>query len=301
MSKPEDYIDIVHGAVVETAQRFHLRAETDDGRLIEVPMGYQILEPGFRPFRAGKASPEEIQAELDQLIADASEKGVALGVEGKESVGKLAIQNGWGVDCSNFAYHALEAIHNRLALPQYPETVFRSASDVRALHEASIKSGNPNWLAKDENGEARNLSDVEQDQLEVADCLSIDWIMKTFGKDPTFVTGSAHICAEEATVGVETDELLPGDLIAFTKAGAGVVSHVGVIEQAERVGDETQADFWHSWHSRDYESGIRRDRVIISPGQAHRWSHEGLEDPTRYEAYSFRRPAAMAVAYAQLG
>ena len=70
-------------------------------------------------------------------------------------------------------------------------------------------------------------------------------------------------------------------------------------EQAEAKGDTVRVDFWHSWHSRDFEAGIRRDSLLIK-GDSMQWSHKGLGDPTRYSKYEFRRPKAMAEAYSSL-
>jgi hypothetical protein len=297
MADISSQIEIARRVVVETAHDFHFRAVTEDGRQIEAPIVYQIEEPGFRPYRAGKASAEELQAELDRIIGLADQRGVNMGIEGIDSVRKLASQMGYGVDCSNFAFRTLDRIHDTMGLQPYTQTVFRLASEIRELHATK----KPSWDAKDKNGNTRNLTDEELAKLESSDLLDIDWITEVFGKDPEFIIGSAHMTDDHATEQVEPTEVLPGDLIAFTKAGAGVVSHVCVVEQAE-VSDKTaHIDFWHSWHTRDFESGIRRDSVTVEADLTMRWSHEGLEDPKRYEGYSFRRPAEIAVAYAHLG
>ncbi len=297
MSDVNGYIETARRAIVETAQDFHFKAETEDGRQIEVPFVYQIEEPGFRPFKAAKASPVELQTELDRIIGVADQRGISVGIEGVDSVRKLAFQMGLGVDCSNFAYRTLCLIHERMGLQPYTQTVYRSSSEIRNLN-ATRK---PSWDAKDDEGEPRDLSETETAKLETFDLVDVEWVTRVFGKDPEFVTGSAHITDDNATEVLKPTEVLPGDVIAFTKAGAGVVSHVCIVEQAE-VDDQTaHIDFWHSWHTRDFNAGIKRDSVTIEADMTMRWSHEGMEDPERYEAYSFRRPAAMAVAYAELG
>lgn len=297
MADPNSYAETARKAVIETAQDFRFRTVTEDGRQIEVPFVYQIEEPGFRPFKAAKASPDELRAEFDRIISTANQRGVSVGLEGVESVLKFAAQMGLGVDCSNFAYRTLDLIHERMNLDLYTRTIFRSAAEIRNLH-ATRK---PSWDAKDVEGEVRNLTTEEAEKLETADVLDVAWIAEVFGKDPEFIIGSAHIAGRNATEVIRPVDLLPGDLIAFTKAGAGVVSHVCVAEQAEVDDETTFVDFWHSWHTRDFESGVRRDSVTVSPDFAMRWSHEGMGDPRRYEGYSFHRPAAMAVAYAQVG
>lgn len=292
----EEYIDIAHRAVVDTAQDFHFTATTDDGRQLEVPFGYQIEEPGFRPFRSGKATPDELRAEFGRIVNLASERGVSIGIEGYDSVRKISIQMGLGVDCSNFAYRALSLVHDRMNLPDYTQTVFRAGEDIRALHATK----KPSWDANDENGEPRQLTGDENIKLETGDLLDVDWLTKVFNKDPQFVLGSTHMCDDNATEKIQVETMLPGDLIAFTKTGSGIVSHVAVVEQVLVDDGHVHADFWHSWHTRDFESGLRRDSVTIVPDQTMSWSHEGLDDPARYIAHSFRRPAAMAMAYTAL-
>jgi hypothetical protein len=88
-------------------------------------------------------------------------------------------------------------------------------------------------------------------------------------------------------------------LLAFKKAGSGVVSHVAVIESTEAEGDVTHAKFWHSWHTRDFESGVRRDHVTAI-GEHSVWSHNGLTDTSRYQGHFFCRPIGMAALYSSL-
>lgn len=286
----EQYRATARGAVIDTAYDFHLKAVTNKGLHIAVPGSYQILEPGFRPYKAGKASPEELQQVLDEVVTDAEERGIDLGITGPESVQKLSLQLGLGIDCSNFAYRALSAIHERLELPPYTQTVFREAPEIKALYE---KKGG--WEPKTRDGTPRELTARESVLLKAKNSLlTVEWIARVFGKDPEFITGSQHICSSDAAVKVDTDELLPGDLIAFHKAGGGVVSHVAVIENVETIDDVVRASFWHSWHTRNFGSGLRRDWVDLRDGVVPVWSHDGLADTDRYQGHGFVRPKAMA-------
>ena len=292
MISTEQYQAETHQAVVDTALAFHLQAITTEGLLVNVPCGYQILQPGFRPFRAGKASPQELQDCLDGVVQEAHEKGIDLGIEGRQSLRKLSIQLGLGIDCSNFAYRALTLVHGRLDLPSYITSVFRDAAEIRVLHS---KGGS--WEAKDADGNPRELTDDEADLLSTDSSIDIAWIASLFGKDPAFITGSKHICSTAATEPTDSAHLMPCDLLAFRKAGTAAVSHVAVIETVEFSGSEVHADFWHAWHSRDFESGIRRDSVTFAEGSEPSWSHEGLADPGRYQGYSLVRPRMLADFY----
>lgn len=291
MSDLESYKQEAHRAVADTAQAFHLQATTNEGLAVAVPVTYQILEPGFRPFRAAKASAGELQQVLDDTVAEAETKGIDLGIEGQESLRKLAIQLGLGIDCSNFVYRSLELLHDRLGLGAYTETVYREAAEIKALHD---KKGN--WRAKDENGNDRELTEDEARILETQDSVSVRWVTDTFGKDPEFILGSKHIAAAEATVPIASVDVAPGDIIAFNKAVSGVVSHVAIVESVEETRFARTAQFWHSWHSRDFQSGLRRDYVTFGEEVAV-WSHEDLADASRYRGHTLVRPVALASVY----
>jgi hypothetical protein len=288
MTSLEQYREQAHRAVVDTAQAFHLEAQTRSGLVLEVPCSYQILEPGFRPFRAGKAPPEELQQELDGVVSEAQNRGIDIGIEGEESLRKLVVQLGLGIDCSNFAYRSLMRAHDQLDLGKYTDTVFRSAEEIRSLHGSKSS-----WSAKDANGNQRNLTDDEESKLAGAEILEAGWVADVFGKDPEFIIGSHHMSTGDAARLIPPEETLPGDLIAFNKAGNGKVSHVAVVETVEANEADTFIEFWHAWHTRDFNSGVRRDHVKVMPN-SEKWSHEGLADTTRYGGYYFCRPLAMA-------
>lgn len=288
MSNPE-IAERLHQAVTDTANSFHLSAITAGGVAVSVPATYQILEPGFRPFRAGKASAVELQGEIDAVVGEAESRSVDLGIESQESLRKLCLQLGLGIDCSNFAYRAMTAAHNSLELPSYTTLVYRNAREIERLYREKAS-----WSARDHDGGERELTVVEKEHLKVSTSLDVAWICDVFGKDPEFVIGSKHLAEPETSRVVELDDLQPGDMLVFEKAGTGNVSHVGVVESIEgtRFG-RTFVNFWHSWHSRDFESGLRRDTMTDVDG-TRAWSHEGLSDPSRYSNHYFVRANEIA-------
>lgn len=281
-----EYSHVVESVVTDTAASYHMLAADVQGGLLDVPCSYQIAEPGFRPFRAGKASGPELQAELNRIVTEAADLDIELGLENAESLRKLLIQNGLGIDCSAFTYQALGQAHAQFDLPDYASTVFIPTEGIRNLHRTK-----DSWKAKDEQGNERPLSPVERQQLYTQDVVTADWVADVFGKDPEFVMGSKHMVSPEAAIVVEPQDALPGDLIAFRKAGSGVVSHVAVIETVTLTGtDKVHLDFWHSWHTRGFDSGLRPDHVTITDEQFD-WSHADLGN--RYEGHYFARPKAL--------
>lgn len=288
MIRLEQYSEAAQAAVHQTATDFHLEAKTTKGVLVSAPCTYQIREPGFRPFRDGKASAAELQAALDDTVLDAENRGIDLGIEGHESIRKLALQLGLGIDCSNFVYRAVALAHQNLGIDPYERAVFRDGSEVRSLH---TQGGS--WSTLNEHTHDDLVS------LQTADLLSIEWLQRVLGKDPEFIIGSKHIAADAAVNQIDIKALLPGDILGFKKAGQGTVSHVAVIESVDASEGQYRANFWHSWHTRDLESGLRADTVTFS-GDSYAWSHAGLADKTRYEDYVLLRPRLMADACQQI-
>jgi hypothetical protein len=178
MTSVRDYEVAAQSAVQETAQAFHLEAPTTSEGLVTVPCSYQIVEPGFRPFRSGKASAGELQAELDRTLSQAEERGIDVGIEGEESLRKLLIQQGLGIDCSSFAFRCLVRAHEKLGLEPYTDSVFRSASEIKRLNEKK-----ESWAAKNEDGSPRPLTPKEQRGLAAGNLLPVSW----------FCTYSQHI------------------------------------------------------------------------------------------------------------
>ncbi|MCA9330967.1 hypothetical protein KC957_02885, partial [Candidatus Saccharibacteria bacterium] len=123
MADRQSHAEVARATVMGVVRDFHVSALLDSGVAVEVPVTYQIVEPGFRPFEQGKASPDAIQARFDEIVVAAGSRGVALGLESAESVRKLLTQEGLGIDCSNFAFRALQKLHDRLGLTEYEKTV----------------------------------------------------------------------------------------------------------------------------------------------------------------------------------
>lgn len=294
MSEVAGAVREVQAVIADTVDAYHLTAEDDRGSTLHVPVVYQIAgEPLFRPFRAAKASPVELQTELDRLIASSRDLGVDVGIERIESLRKIMSQHGLGIDCSRFGYEVLSRVYHRLQLPDYASEVFRDGEMVRDLHAAG------RWPARDLSGTDRNLTAEEARTLHDVRRVPVSWIRDVLGKDPEFITGAAHMCDEAATVAVQPEALLAGDLLAFDAASGKGVSHLAVVDEAVAGARGIEISFWHSWHTRDHTAGLRRDRLLVTEGDSFEWSHPGLENPKRYRGYAFRRPAALAVHYAQ--
>lgn len=289
MSQIEKYTEQARNTVSETVEDFRVTATLDGGTIVDVPFVYQIAEPGFRPYRAGKAAPEELREQFATVIGQADERGVALGLESRDSVRKLLFQLGLGVDCSNFAYRAMGRLHERIGLSHYDSTVFWPVKKINKFNQTL-----PTWKPKDADKNERPLKCAEAATLRGTGLVSVEWIADVFGKDPEFITGSSQMCSDASSVKVGAQDLIPGDIVSFQSATSGDVSHLGVIEGIRVEKTRTHVDFWHSWHTRDYDSGIRADFVVIDQNGSWHFSHEGLNDPARYQAYDFRRPTAVA-------
>ena len=281
----------VRTALIETVLRYHLKAEATDGSPLYVPAPYQIQEPGFRPFKGGKASPEELQAELDSEVEKAKLQGINLGLHDEKSLKKMMLQLGLGIDCSNFAFRFAAQANERLGLPPYESTVFKSSEEILNLYR------NGRWPARNPDGTERQLTGHELAFLTNNSQVPVDWVCEVFGKQAERITAARQICADNATRQVTNDELLPGDLVTFT-APSDRITHVAVIDE---VTPGSEVSFWHSWHTRNLDAGLRRDTFRISEnGEIIGASHPGLEDVSRYKYKGFRRPNALAKHYESL-
>lgn len=287
------HIETARASVMATVDDFYISARLDNGTVVDVPLSYQIAEPGFRPFEKGKGSPEALQARFDEVVAEAAGRNISLGLESSESVAKLLIQEGLGTDCSNLAFRGLRSLHERLGLVGYEHTVLWPLERVQHFHETA-----PFWKhAKDKEKKPRDFTAAELDVLQGTGTVSIEWISSVFGNDLEFIAGSAQMCSDDSSVSVEPAVLVPGDIVAFQSAASGVVSHLGLIDEITRDDGSTRVNFWHSWHTRDFNGGgVRSDFVVVEQTVDAPWhfSHQGLNDPARYGGYDFRRPNAIA-------
>lgn len=274
------------------AQEFYLKAPAIDDKYVEAPASYQKNEPGFRPFRAGKASAAELQNELDKLLAHAEETSTDLGIENEASLQKLLIQQGLGIDCSNLAFRALTAIHAGINAygKSFSEHVYWQTADVQDL------VADNSWQPLDEAGQTRSFNQSEKLLLSNEDpdaVISVAALCEIFGKDSEFIIGTKHLCSDASSVEIQPEQLLSGDLIAFHDAHSENIVHVGVIENVAQRKGATEAAFWHSWHSRDFHSGLRRDEFTLTH-DGFTWSHPGLNNSRRYSGYALRSPNMLA-------
>jgi hypothetical protein len=274
----------VSNALDATVSDFFIRYSTNDAYFV-IPSTYQILEPGFRPYKQGKASGDELNEEVRLLVETAQTRGVDLGINSHEALRKLAIQMGYGIDCSNFAYRFLERAHDRLNLGPYEDRVYKQASVIRQLYENGRYTPVEGMSAED----AAYLADHET--------LPVSWVCRVFGKDPEHLISAADICANVATEAVSFDKVVTGDIIKFVRPANGKTTHVAVVDEVRQDGKNSKVSLWHSWHSREFKAGLRSDYLLFDAGQnLVGATHPRLMRSDQY-ALSFRRPNGFVTAY----
>lgn len=267
----EKYVGVAQAAVSESAAGFHLRVGS-----ITAACGYEIHKYGRQPFRAGKASPQELQEKLDTVVAD-----LDLDVQDEETLHSIISSYQLGIDCSNFAFRCLQGVYERLGLKSYSDHVFREASEIREL--AISKDS---WKA--------TLGRDDEETLERSDKLSAGWVARAFGKQPEFIVGAAHITAPEAATPIEPLRTLPGDLIGFKNIATGVVSHLAVVESVNATEDSAvKVDFWHPSSPQGLRPCLRNDTVTID-ATIMSWGRAGLMRPDKYQGAAFYRSIGIA-------
>lgn len=286
MISREQYGEVAGNVVAATFDSYHVTATARDGRVLIVPMSYQVNEETFhRPFELAKGEPGENQAEIDRVIAAAIAKGQDPGIVDEESLRKLMEQRNIGSDCSRFAFSSCVNLFRALGLGPYSASVYWTGEEVRQTH-ATRES----WQATDDSKNPRDLTPGEENWLNQAEQVDVQWICNTFGLlKPAFITSSARMSDERNAIEVDPVDVLPGDLIVFSKPDSPKVTHVGSIAEVETTRDEALIRFAHSWNTRHFDAGLRMDEVVIGDGEVE-WSHPDLGDPARYSAFSFRRP-----------
>ena len=269
----EDYAAIAHRTINDVVDSFHLKALSMDGELLVTAAPFQIADYG-NPWRAGKASAEELQAETSRLISTTPP------LQGNQELRQLAIDNELGTDCSNFVYHCLDAMHQKMGLGGYADRVYRDTSDIAQL--AVSKS---NW-------------GIEADADEITppvQRLSARAISQSMHKEPQFIVGAKHIADPNVTKKVDPSEALPGDIVAFRKIGSLSVVHVGIIFEASppTTSDDTVAcKIWHSlWQEEALQGGVRQDLLMLYPDGSYTYSWPS-QAHTRLE-HTFLRPLAL--------
>ncbi len=278
--------EIVRDSLVAVFLGYTLMAKSIEGNILVTSPTYQNAgEPGFRPFNGGKASSHEMQAELNRVIAEYQEMGVELGLENEESLRKLLIQLGLGIDCSNFIYRYSLLSHQQLGLASYDSTIFWPSDKVREFYEAG------KWQSRDKDGTVRALTNRQLAFLNANNAVSVAWIRDAFGRNNSVgIVGAEHLCSDGATVPVQPQDIMPGDLVRFDQPNTGRTGHVAAIVSAIHTDHGVELTIYHSWHTRDLDAGLREDRLLIAAdGRILSSSHPGLIDPARYSSITVRR------------
>lgn len=286
MISREQYIERASNVVAATFDSYHVAATARDGRELIVPVSYQVNEETFhRPFELAKGEPGQIQEEIDRVICAAVKKGQDPGIVDEESLRKLMEQRNIGIDCSRFSFSVNTNLYRALGLGLYSAGVYWSGDEVRQTH-ATRES----WQATDSEMNPRDLTPGEKNWLNQAEQVDVQWICHTFGLlKPAFITSSARMSDKRNAVEIEPMDVLPGDLIVFSKPDSPKITHVGSVAEVETTNDEALIRFAHSWNTRHFDAGLRMDEVVLG-GNEVEWSHPDLGDPVRYSAFNFCRP-----------
>lgn len=274
----------------DSVESFRLRVTDEAGELIASALPtYQIPgEAMFKPYESAKASGDELQAALQASIDADRERGIDPGIVDEESLRLAMTRLGIGIDCSNFVYRALSALHRELGR-EYGDYVYYEGSDILQLHAMKPSS----WSPRNADGTPRELTADELDMLQSGP-VSTAWLADVFGKDLPYII-NAHRIADTSAINrrVEPHEAAPGDVIAFTKPGGERVSHVGIVSETRRtrLGDHVLR-FYHSWSTRRFaDNGLKSDSVVVGfDNGAYEWSDPGLESISRYGGHFFVRP-----------
>lgn len=268
----------IQSVIRESADAFHIRATLSDGSQTQVPATLQMAEYGFRPAVSfGKVSSKEQQELFDSVVSTASAAGVDLGLTGNPAVTRLLIQMGIGIDNPNFLVRTFIQMHEQLGLRDYLENIYRPTDDIKT------------WRANNPGDGKRDLTDNERRAMSEP---AITWrfFNQLFGKDPMLYTETQHISAPDAIKPVSRENVQAGDMVVFNDAESELPTHLGLIDEvvAEAAGAK-RINFWHVWDTRDFDSGLRRDRVRVVKGELTDWTHTGLNDRDRYAGHEFVR------------
>jgi hypothetical protein len=232
---------------------------------------YWINTPDYaNGFKGAKGSPEELQAEIDRIIEHCQSVPEEINVNDTESARNFLYRNQVGIDCSAFVYHLIDK-----TLKSERDESFRKYLYVpkEGVITASTKDS---WRVEHE------LTPTEIAELPPQ--VPLEWVCKTFNKEPASQVNVARLCNDEASSEVaELEEAQPGDLVSMKKNGKP--KHVGVIVKT----DGKEWEVWDSYREDAGYGGIMPHIVKIIGDDVVHWSKF---DANRYEGFIIRRPIA---------
>jgi hypothetical protein len=266
----ESYEKISSASVSKVAHDYHLKIKKANDSILSVPCSFQIQDGDYHPFSDGKASPEELQVELDRLLNCAKEKHVDLSHQlcNVDAAQEFCARQGYGIDCSNFAFRVQDYLHGQFGM-DYEKNIYRSTNEMSWLPDNPALS------------------------------FSVHALSRVLEKNPARLAGAKHMTSKKAAILVNNQEVSPGDLVMFKKIGTKAVSHVAVVGDISHKRDSV--GIWHSVHLKNKEgSGVRQDSMILSNvfGVPEVVNQEALFK-NKYD-YSFCRPLGLAAIRASL-
>src|SRR3989344_3150686 len=238
---------------------------------------YWINTPDYAAgFRAAKATPEEMQAEVDRIVQHCESVDENINVRDAGSARNFLYRNQIGLDCSAFVYHLVD----RVLLADGRESLQHSLFVPRN----SVISA----ASKDSWHDEHELTRSEA--AELPEMVPLDWVCDTFKKEPVFQTNVARLCSAESSDGIEDlRSVVPGDLVYMTKSGKS--KHVAIVTQV----DGNEWEVWDSYREDDGYGGIMPHRVQITDPNAvlqdQKWTNF---DKSRYDEFSVRRLKALS-------
>lgn len=180
---------------------------------LEVWTPYWVNEPGVPegPFR-GKGAPEQIQGELDRIIAEYTDT-----LHNAEEIRYLMLRNALGVDCSGFVYHVL----SRYAFEtESADLAWQLVVDKSEIEQASRKEG---WREKITPEEVAQLPGT----------VSLRELCDRLGKDPAQLTSVRRLCDGRVSLYVkQVAQIQPADMIQMVTAYG---DHIGIVTEADEA------------------------------------------------------------------
>jgi hypothetical protein len=279
---------VIASAVNETRFGYSLlELALDEQTSCFVRPSYMINDGHHKAYLDAKASPDQLQAELNRL----RDNGIMPEAYDGSAINRFLAKHGIAIDCSDFVFHSLSAATRQLGIGNYEDHVRRSTLLTKRLLGSR-------WQPVDAMGRPRRLTNTEIATLESNRTLSVGWLASLLGKPPARLAGAAHIAA--AAYVISPSNMRAGDIIALHRPN-GSASHVAIISEAFHSGGVHTAGFWHSVDTGDPgSSGLRMDQLCVTDGPKGRteWSHPCLEDSPSHPSHSIRRPTVLGRAVA---